>query len=509
VSATKREVHLSTTPEPFHQLERLVQRRAVTGRFSSRQIDVDIVDIVDFRVDFARFAGTPPRRSQLRSSTDRRRHDPTLAPSGQCPTGSRLLMWRHRLVCALLFLLFARHACGAQLHPAWLLWALLPGQISAGAVSGALAAGPLGCAVGGGLAGLVHLHDIWRRFEEPRLREHHPTQSPFAAHVRTPPTPMRRFDRKVNFAEMRDFLSDNEFRLKYGLNPAAFDHVLDLIKADITDVPGGHGGIRNSAIVPPEVKLAVTLRWLRGAAYHDLYYEWGMSRSTFYRTWLRVCRAIMKQPSLALKLPQAIAAWKQGDSSMLSTLAAGFGRFTDGIFNFCVGAIDGVQIKINRPRATEDPAPNSYYTRRGIHALNVQAVADDRGSIIWASIRAPGAMHDSQVRVTCMHASHAPPTRCTTPHPSPRLPCRHSACRRCFCSSPRAWADGSSWGTTPTSARNTSRRPSTARPRAARWCAPLPWTTYLGAVLFSPAHLALRAAGGQLPVLPGTHAPAD
>lgn len=207
---------------------------------------------------------------------------------------------------------------------------------------------------------------------------------------------MRRFDRKVNFAEMRDFLSDNEFRLKYGLNPAAFDHVLDLIKADITDVPGGHGGIRNSAIVPPEVKLAVTLRWLRGAAYHDLYYEWGMSRSTFYRTWLRVCRAIMKQPSLALKLPQAIAAWKQGDSSMLSTLAAGFGRFTDGIFNFCVGAIDGVQIKINRPRATEDPAPNSYYTRRGIHALNVQAVADDRGSIIWASIRAPGAMHDSQ-----------------------------------------------------------------------------------------------------------------
>ena len=482
--------------------------RPTTGRFSSRQIDVDIVDIVDFRVDFARFAGTPPRRSQLRSSTDRRRHDPTLAPSGQCPTGSRLLMWRHRLVCALLFLLFARHACGAQLHPAWLLWALLPGQISAGAVSGALAAGPLGCAVGGGLAGLVHLHDIWRRFEEPRLREHHPTQSPFAAHVRTPPTPMRRFDRKVNFAEMRDFLSDNEFRLKYGLNPAAFDHVLDLIKADITDVPGGHGGIRNSAIVPPEVKLAVTLRWLRGAAYHDLYYEWGMSRSTFYRTWLRVCRAIMKQPSLALKLPQAIAAWKQGDSSMLSTLAAGFGRFTDGIFNFCVGAIDGVQIKINRPRATEDPAPNSYYTRRGIHALNVQAVADDRGSIIWASIRAPGAMHDSQVRVTCMHASHAPPTRCTTPHPSPRLPCRHSACRRCFCSSPRAWADGSSWVTTPTSARNTSRRPSTARPRAARWCAPLPWTTYLGAVLFSPAHLALRAAGGQLPVLPGTRAPA-
>tara|TARA_B100000795_G_scaffold249790_1_gene217526 strand:- start:33 stop:1223 length:1191 start_codon:yes stop_codon:yes gene_type:complete len=335
-------------------------------------------------------------------------------------------MWRDRLVCALLFLLCASHVCGAQLHPAWLLWALLPRHIGACAVSGAWAAGPLGCAIGGGLAGVVHLHDIWRRFEELRRREHHPSQPPFSApiHARAPTTPMRRFEPKVNFAAMRDFLSENEFRLKYGLNSAAFDHLLGLIKDEITDVPGGHGGIRNSAIIPPEVKLAVTLRWLRGASYHDLYYENGMSKATFYRTWLRVCRAIMKQPSLALKLPQAIAAWKQGDSSMLSKLAAGFGRFTDGIFKFCVGAIDGVQIKVNRPKSSEDPAPNAYYTRRGIHALNVQAAADDRGSIIWAAIRAPGAMHDSQARVpaSCapQHAHRAPS------HPSPPPPPAYS-----------------------------------------------------------------------------------
>ena len=305
----------------------------------------------------------------------------------------------NRLVCTLAFVLLVQHACGTQLHPALLTWVLLPRHIGACAVSGAWAAGPLGCAVGGGLAGLVQLHDLWRR-SEAAGREHQPSELPFSsAPARSPPTPMRKFERKVDFAEMRDFMSDHEFRLKYGLNSAAFDHLLGLIKDDITDTPGGHGGIRNLAIVPPEVKLAVTLRWLRGGSYHDLYYEWGMSRATFYRTWLRVCLAILKQPSLALKLPQAIAAWQQGDSSMLSKLAAGFGRFTDGIFKFCVGALDGVQIKINRPRSSEDPAPNSYYTRRGIHALNVQAVADDRGSIIWAAIRAPGAMHDSQARV--------------------------------------------------------------------------------------------------------------
>lgn len=44
----------------------------------------------------------------------------------------------------------------------------------------------------------------------------------------------------------------------------------------------------------------------------------------------------------------------------------------------------------------EDEAPNGYYTRRGIHAINVQAAADDRGRITWASLRAPGGMHDGQ-----------------------------------------------------------------------------------------------------------------
>lgn len=54
------------------------------------------------------------------------------------------------------------------------------------------------------------------------------------------------------------------------------------------------------------------------------------------------------------------------------------------------------QIAIKRPSRTEDPHPDAYYTRRGIHAVNVQAITDDSGRITWAAVRAPGAMHDSQ-----------------------------------------------------------------------------------------------------------------
>ena len=260
-------------------------------------------------------------------------------------------MWRSRLVCAQCCWLFASSVCGAQLHPAWVLWALLPSSISAVAVTGAWAAGPAGCAIGGGLAGILHLTSLFERMQHDHEAHHRHSASARPMHYQSPPTPLRRFERVVDFAQMREFLNAREFRLRFGLSCEAFDYVLGLIKDDITDTPGGWGGIRNSEILPPEVKLAVTLQWLRGAQYHQLFYEWGMSRATFYRTWRRVCLAILKQPALVLKLMPAIEAWRQGDFRPLAELATGFGRFTNGVFQFCIGAVDGVQVARAPPAA--------------------------------------------------------------------------------------------------------------------------------------------------------------
>ena len=131
---------------------------------------------------------------------------------------------------------------------------------------------------------------------------------------------MRTFSRP-DFSRRRDFMNEKEFREKFGLSHEAFDYLLGLIKDQISDSVGGRGGNRNSeGPLPPELKLAATLRWLRGASYHDLIFEegFGMSRATFYRTWRQVCVAILKQPALAMKLMPAIAAWESGDPSKLA-----------------------------------------------------------------------------------------------------------------------------------------------------------------------------------------------
>ena len=252
-------------------------------------------------------------------------------------------MWRTRLLCAQCCWLFASVVCGAQLHPAWVLWSILPSSITAGAVTGACAAGPAGCAIGGGLASIVRLHSLFYQSWQQQHEAHH--WHPQFSSGRRPTRPKRKFEAQLDWAAMRDFLSEKEFRLMFGLSSQAFDYVLSLIKDEIKDTPTpGRGGIHASDVVLPEIKLAVTLRWLRGAQYHDLYYAYGMSRATFYRTWRRVCVAILKQPAMGLSLMPAIEAWRQGNLRPLSELATGFGRFTNGIFQFCVGAIDGVQV---------------------------------------------------------------------------------------------------------------------------------------------------------------------
>ena len=72
------------------------------------------------------------------------------------------------------------------------------------------------------------------------------------------------FKRKNWESDVLDFLTPIEFRRRYGLSVPAFEYVLGLIRDDITDAADGHGGARNSAPMPPEMKLAATLRWLRG-----------------------------------------------------------------------------------------------------------------------------------------------------------------------------------------------------------------------------------------------------
>ena len=349
-----------------------------------------------------------------------------------------------RLLFAQFCWLLACAGFGLHLHTAWVLLALLPTSVAATAAAGASVAGPAGAALGGGLAAIAHLNDQYEEYLAWTLQHQHlhpPTVDPNS--LRRPPAPMRTFSRP-DFSQRRDFMNEKEFREKFGLSHEAFDYLLSLIKDQITDDEGGRGGNRNSeGPLPPELKLAATLRWLRGASYHDLIYAdgFGMSRATFYRTWRVVCVAIVKQPALAMKLMPAIAAWEEGDPSRLARLAAGFGRFTDGCFSHCVGAIDGVQVRAARPAsstaaAASRPRANSASPRnrpacrsRSSGRASARTPTPTRTTRAAASTRST-CRRSPTTRAASRGRLCAPPARCTTRRPS--------TCRRSPAASPGA-----------------------------------------------------------------------
>ena len=278
-------------------------------------------------------------------------------------------------------------ATGAPLDPAVLVAAAAPDAVPA---LGALAVD----------ASLESLRLLSRLRMERTLRvsrhaAHHPPPHPSGA--RPPPqprAPMRRFAEHVAWDDLKARFTPAEFRVAHGLSLDAFDAVLTRIRPIITDKERGHGGQRNGHRVPAEIKLHLTLRWLRGGQYHDFLAPYGISKTNFYGIVWRVCRAICATHSLPMAA--AVAAARQGDDSCFRRWAAGFATFTLGTIATCFGAIDGVQISILKPSAREVSNPACYFNRYSKATVNMQAVADATGRVLYIAASAPGGMHDNQ-----------------------------------------------------------------------------------------------------------------
>jgi hypothetical protein len=61
-----------------------------------------------------------------------------------------------------------------------------------------------------------------------------------------------------------------------------------------------------------------------------------------------------------------------------------FAAASGGVFRGCIGALDGVAIKIRCPTVSDIISdPGNYYCRKGFYALNVQAICDKLRRLVW------------------------------------------------------------------------------------------------------------------------------
>ena len=88
---------------------------------------------------------------------------------------------------------------------------------------------------------------------------------------------------------------------------------------------------------------------------------------------------------------------KQENTEALQQISLLFSDRSNGCINGCIGAIDGIAIKIKCPNLKQDGEknPGSYFCRKGFYALNAQAICDSKKRILWLSTGHKGSTHDS------------------------------------------------------------------------------------------------------------------
>jgi hypothetical protein len=137
--------------------------------------------------------------------------------------------------------------------------------------------------------------------------------------------------------------------------------------------------------IPPRMRLSMTLCYLGGGRVWDIAIMHHVSIAAFYVALWETIAAINKNV--------AIPGIPYDDIDELNKIAKGMKHASGGVFEHCVGAIDGLAIRIRCPRFAANP--RSYFNRKGYFSMNLQAVCDANLVIRCYSLRTAGATHDS------------------------------------------------------------------------------------------------------------------
>jgi hypothetical protein len=184
-------------------------------------------------------------------------------------------------------------------------------------------------------------------------------------------------------------LSDAEFKLRYRLSRDGFKALLGLLRVDL-EVENKVLAKRAKfgALVPPEAKLAIALRFLAGGSPLDLRLIYCVSKSYVYHCIWLVIDAVNK----ALEIDFPI-----DDPQKLKILEEEFAAASrGGIWRGQVGALDGVHFAQRAPSKSDvDNAMKYFVGRKDKYALLCMAICDARRRIIYYDISQAPTTHDS------------------------------------------------------------------------------------------------------------------
>ena len=215
--------------------------------------------------------------------------------------------------------------------------------------------------------------------------------------------------RRKSFEQIIGVLSPTTFHRMFRMNRDSFDKLCENVIANVvacvfkseewlisdearsTNTATFHATSALGGTLSGEMKLGIMLRMLAGASYLDVLLTYGISTASVYAVFHEGTSWIV----ITFKFP--FAQWiTSKDEEALNRVAEGFSSDSGGIFRKCIGALDGLAVKIKCP-ATSDLIrdPGNYFCRKGFYALNVQAICDKSRRVLWMSSGHKGSTHDS------------------------------------------------------------------------------------------------------------------
>ena len=156
-----------------------------------------------------------------------------------------------------------------------------------------------------------------------------------------------------------------------------------------------HANIKRcGGYISGEIKLAITLRLLAGASYLDLELVYKLKHQVIYNIFHQVLRDwICNDKVIQINF--------YNNCTNLEAMKETSWHFANGTssgkISGCIGAIDGLLIKMVAPSIAKDNISNvaNFFSRKGFFAINTQVIVDKQKRILWHSIKCKGAEHDS------------------------------------------------------------------------------------------------------------------
>ena len=219
--------------------------------------------------------------------------------------------------------------------------------------------------------------------------------------VRTRVAAHRQFT-PATFDKLDSKLTEWEFKRTFRLSRTVFNEVHGRIEHRLQCNETQRKNASGGTVVDTRIKLMIALRYLAGGSYLDLRLLFEVPTPSLYRIVRKVVDAVNDEYfNEDLVFPTSNVA-------LLAQIQAGFDAMTGNVMTGCVGAIDGIVIRIQGPSFAEsDGNPRQYYNRKGFFGLVCLAVCDSREKFTPRSHR--GGVHDP-----------AQPL-CGPPRPSPDL----------------------------------------------------------------------------------------